>query len=61
MRFHVNEDCIGCGLCADTCPEVFTMDGDAAAAKTGDVPEELLKSALSAKDDCPAGAIESEE
>ena len=25
MKFHVNADCIGCGLCVSTCPEVFTM------------------------------------
>ena len=24
MKFHVNADCIGCGLCVSTCPEVFT-------------------------------------
>ena len=33
MKFHVNADCIGCGLCVSTCPEVFTMtDGGTAAA-----------------------------
>ena len=32
MKFHVNADCIGCGLCVSTCPEVFTMtDGGTAA------------------------------
>lgn len=47
MKFHVNADCIGCGLCVSTCPEVFTMtDGGTAAAAPADVTG-------------PVGAIES--
>ena len=40
MKFHVNADCIGCGLCVSTCPEVFTMTdgGTAAAARRTDRP-----------------------
>ncbi len=25
MKYKVNETCIGCGLCASTCPEAFSM------------------------------------
>ena len=59
MKYRVNEECIGCGLCAGTCPEVFSMgdDGVAVAIET-DVPEEALDSAAEAKDGCPVGAIE---
>ncbi len=59
MKYFVNENCIGCGLCAGTCPGVFSLsdDGVAAAIET-DVPEEALDSAAEAKDNCPAGAIE---
>ena len=59
MKYFVNDGCIGCGLCAGTCPEVFSMsdDGVAVAIET-EVPEEVLGSAAEAMDGCPVGAIE---
>ena len=34
MRVTVDEEtCIGCGLCAETCPEVFEMNDDKARVK----------------------------
>ncbi len=59
MKYMVNYDCIGCGLCEGACPEVFSMtdDGVAVAIET-DVPEELLASAEEAKNGCPVLAIE---
>lgn len=29
MKYVVNDGCIGCGLCAGTCPEVFSMGDEA--------------------------------
>lgn len=60
MKATVNENCIGCGLCAGTCPECFTM-GDDGLAHAGEVPEELLESAQDARDGCPVSAISIEE
>lgn len=59
MRFHVNDSCIGCGLCVSTCPEVFRMtDDNAAAAAEENTPAEAEAAALEAEDNCPVSAIE---
>ena len=59
MRYHVNDGCIGCGLCAGTCPEVFSMsDEGVAVAIDSEVPEGALDSAAETMDGCPVGAIE---
>ena len=58
MKYRVNEECIGCGLCAGTCPEVFSMDDGVAVAIEAEVPEGALGSATVAKDGCPVGAVE---
>lgn len=58
MKYFVNDGCIGCGLCAGTCPEVFSMsDAGVAVAIEAEVPEGALDSAAEAKDGCPVGAI----
>ena len=51
MKYRVNKECIGCGLCAGTCPEVFSMSDDGAAvAIEAEVPKGALGSAAEAKD-----------
>ena len=59
MKYVVNDNCIGCGLCAGICPEVFSLtdDGMARAIKT-EVPDAVKGSADEAKDSCPVSAIE---
>ena len=62
MKYHVNETCIGCGLFAGVCPEVFTINqnGVSEAIET-DVPEEALERAEEAMKSCPVGAIEQKD
>ena len=59
MKFHVNENCIGCGLCNGTCPDVFEMtDGGTAQALDIEVDGATADSAIEAMDSCPVSAIE---
>lgn len=61
MRFRVNDDCIGCGLCVSLCPGVFTMaDAGTARAIEGEAAQKTLETALEARDGCPVSAIEAE-
>ena len=55
MKAIVNEGCIGCGLCASTCPAVFTLEDGVAVAMAGDIPEEELPAA---RDGCPVSVID---
>ncbi len=63
MRAHVDKDiCIGCGLCPDICPEVFSMDDDGKAiASAEEIPEDVIDSAKEAEESCPVEAIKIEE
>lgn len=60
MDAIVNANCIGCGLCAGTCPDVFYM-GDDGLAHGGEVRPELLSAAQEARDGCPVDAISIED
>jgi ferredoxin len=62
MKAKINkDDCIGCGLCPETSPEVFKMDGDKAIVIVDIVPGYAEKSCRDAATDCPSNAISIEE
>ena len=51
MKATVNEDCIGCGLCESTAPEVFEIGDDGLAhAIEEEVPEAAEDAAQEACD-----------
>jgi ferredoxin len=62
MRVVVDEEtCIGCGLCVETCPDVFEMDDDKAKVKVDEVPADVTESCKEAAENCPVEAIQIEE
>jgi len=61
MRVEITDDCIACGLCVDTCPEVFDMGGEMAEVIVDTVPEEMEDMARQAAEECPVEAIIVEE
>ena len=63
MKAYVDKDtCIGCELCTQICPDVFSMDDDGkSVAINDDIPENLQDDAVEARDSCPVSAIDIEE
>ncbi len=61
MKANVNENCIGCGMCAGICQEVFEMTDDGVAKACGEVPNGYENQAIEARDECPVMAIDIEE
>jgi len=57
MKATVDESCVACGLCVDTCPEVFEMDDDIAKVIADPVPPDAEASCKEAAEACPVDAI----
>ncbi len=58
MKASVNEDCIGCGMCEGTCPDVFSIgDEGVAVAVEDEIPADAEDAAQEAADNCPVSAI----
>ena len=58
MEVRVDADlCVGCGLCVNTCSDIFEMQDDKAVTKIENVPAESEDCCKQAKDECPVEAI----
>jgi ferredoxin len=57
MKVRIEDTCTSCGLCVDTCPDVFEMGNDMAEVRVDDVPAEFEDAVQQAADECPAEAI----
>jgi len=58
MKVKVDVDaCTGCGLCVDSCPDVFVLEGDVAKVKVDPVAASAEECARQAVQDCPVNAI----
>ncbi len=62
MKAKINDGCIGDGICAEICPEVFEMGDDGLAHVIAeDVPAGAEDKAKEAADSCPVSVIEISE
>lgn len=57
MKVRIEDSCTACGLCVDTCPEVFEMGDAIAEVIVDNVPPEWEETAQQAADECPVEAI----
>ena len=57
MTVKIEDTCTACGLCVDTCPDVFEMGDDMAQVVIEQVPPEFEDAVQQAADECPIEAI----
>jgi len=57
MKIRIEDTCTACGLCVDTCPDVFEMGSDIAQVTVDEVSSEFEEATQQAADECPAEAI----
>lgn len=57
MKVRIEDNCTACGLCVNTCPEVFTMGQDRAEVLVETVPPMYEEAVEQAADECPVEAI----
>jgi ferredoxin len=57
MKVRIDDSCTACGLCVETCPEVFRMGDNVAEVITEEVPPQFEDVVQQAADECPVESI----
>ena len=57
MKVKIDDSCTACGLCVETCPEVFQMGDETAEVISEQVPPQFEDAVQQAADECPVEAI----
>ena len=57
MKVRIDDSCTACGLCVETCPEVFRMGDEIAEVISEQVPPQFEDAVQQAADECPVEAI----
>jgi len=58
MKVKIDEElCSGCGLCEETCPDIFSLEDDIAKVINPNCEEEDEECCQEAADNCPEEAI----
>jgi ferredoxin len=57
MKVRIDDSCTACGLCVETCPEVFQMGDESAEVIAEQVPPQFEDAVQQAADECPVEAI----
>ena len=57
MKVRIDDSCTACGLCVETCPEVFRMGDSVAEVITTEVPPQFEAATQQSADECPVESI----
>ncbi len=57
MKVRIDDSCTACGLCVETCPQVFQMGDNIAQVIVEQVPPQFEDAVQQAADECPVEAI----
>ncbi len=57
MKVRIEDTCTACGLCVDTCPDVFEMGSDMAEVAENEIAAKFEDAVQQAADECPVEAI----
>ena len=57
MKVGIDDSCTACGLCSESCPEVFELGDEMAKVIVDEVPPDQEDCVEQAAEECPVEAI----